>query len=88
MNKPKSIRPFKTLDEEAKFWETHDLTKLMINPKTSLDNLPLLESEKEEVMTLRVQKSVKNKIKHIARHKGINPSTLARMWIIEKLHQY
>ena len=26
INKPKPIPPFKTLDEEAEFWDTHDLT--------------------------------------------------------------
>ena len=88
MTKPKPIKPFKTLDEEAKFWDTHELSEVFINPKKPLEQLPLLESEKEEVITLRIQKSVKTNIEQIARLKGINPSTLARMWLIERLHQF
>jgi len=83
--KPKPIKPFKTLDEEADFWDTHDLSELS---KVPLERLPLLETEKEASVTIRVQKSVKAKIEHIARKKGINASTLARMWLIDKLRQF
>lgn len=83
--KLKPIKPFKTLDEEAKFWDTHDLSPLFHNPKTPLSKLPLIESEKEEVITLRIQKSVKKKMKRIAINMGLNTSTLARMWLMEKL---
>jgi len=88
MNKPKPIKSFKNLEEEAKFWDTHDITKLMKNPNTPLSKLLPLDQEKQEVMTLRLQKSVKGKIDKIARTKGINPSTLSRMWLIEKIQEY
>lgn len=81
---PKPIAPFKTLDEEADFWDTHDLSEF---GKVPLLDLPLLETEKEETLTVRLQKSVKNRIKRIARQKGIDTSTLSRMWLIEKLNQ-
>ena len=84
----KPIKPFKTIEEEAKFWDTHDITKLMKNPNTPLSKLLPLDQEKQEVMTLRLQKSVKGKIDKIARTKGINPSTLSRMWLIEKIQEY
>ncbi len=86
--KPKPIPPFKTLDEEADFWDTHDLSLLARDPKIPLSKLPLLEKEKEEVMTIRLQKSAKKEIERIARIKGVNPSTLSRMWLIEKLTQH
>ncbi|OGG07205.1 hypothetical protein A3D05_01640 [Candidatus Gottesmanbacteria bacterium RIFCSPHIGHO2_02_FULL_40_24] len=87
MNKPKPIKPFKTVEEEAKFWDTHDITKLMKNPKTPLSKLLPLEKEKQTVLTVRLQKSVKNKLEQVAKSKGINPSTLSRMWLIEKLYE-
>ncbi len=87
MNRAKPIKPFKTLEAEARFWDTHELSELFVNPTKSLKKLPVLESEKEEIMTVRIQKSVKTNIERVARLKGINPSTLARMWLIEKLHQ-
>lgn len=88
MNKPKPIKPFKTLEAEAKFWDSHELGELFVNPTKPLEKIPLLESEKEEVMTLRIQKSVKTNLERIARLKGINSSTLARIWLIEKLQQF
>jgi len=81
--RPKPIPPFKTLDEEADFWDTHDTSLL---GKVPLMKLPLIESEKEQVMTVRLQQSIKERLSRFARAKGINPSTLARMWIIEKLN--
>ena len=38
--RPKPIPPFKTLDEEADFWDTHDTSLL---GKVPLMKLPLLE---------------------------------------------
>ncbi len=36
-------------------------------------------------MTIRVDKKLANAMKIIAREKGINYSTLARMWLIERI---
>lgn len=88
MNKPKPIKPFKTLEEEARFWDTHDVSGLLHNPRISLHKLSPIEAEKHEVITVRLQKSVKEKLAKIARMKGINFSTLSRMWIIEKLQDF
>ena len=87
MYKPKPIPPFKTLDEEANFWETHDLSPLMGGKHVPLEDLELIEKEKKEVLVIRIQKSIKKKIEKIAKAKGINPTTLSRMWLIEKLAQ-
>ena len=60
---------------------------LMGGKKVALKNLEPLEKEKKAVLIIRIQKSVKNKIERIAKAKGINPTTLSRMWLIEKLSQ-
>lgn len=80
--------PFKTLDEEAEFWDTHDTSLLMKDPSTPLDKLPLIETEKVDTITLRLQKSVKSRLQAIAKRKGINTSTLSRMWLIEKVNEF
>ena len=85
MKRPKPIKPFKSLDEEAEFWDTHDTSKLFKNPKTPLSKLLLIKPEKDVVMTIRVQKTVKDKIEEVAQSKGINSTTLSRMWLIERL---
>ena len=81
----KPIKPFKTLEEEANFWDTHDLSQVFYDSKIPLSALPLIEKEKEEMLTIRIQKSIKDRIVKLARMKGINPTTLARMWLIEKV---
>ena len=48
MKLPKPIKPFKTLEEEAHFWDTHDLSPLYKNPKSPLSKLPLIETEKKK----------------------------------------
>ena len=88
MNRPKPIKPFKTLEEEANFWDTHDISVLFKNPKISLSKLPRIETEKQATMTVRLQASVKKRLTQIARRKGINPSTLSRMWLVEKVHEF
>jgi len=85
MKSPKPIKPFKTLEEEANFWDTHDVSKIFKNPKISLSELLSLEPKKEVIMTLRVQKVVKDKIDKAAKTRGINPATLSRMWLVERL---
>lgn len=84
----KPAKPFNSLDEEAAFWDTHDLSPVFENPKISLSKLEPLESEKEAAITIRLQKSVKDKIEKIAQIKGINAGTLSRMWLIEKVRQF
>lgn len=62
MNRPKPIKPFKTFDEEADFWDTHGVSLLIENPKTPLSKLSLLEKEKEKSITIRVQGWVKDQL--------------------------
>ena len=87
-NSIKPIKPFKTLEEEAKFWDTHDLSPVFENPKISLSKLEPLESEKDAAITIRLQKSVKDKIEKITKIQGINAGTLSRMWLVEKVRQF
>ncbi|MCR4327085.1 MAG: BrnA antitoxin family protein [Nanoarchaeota archaeon] len=87
MKKLKPMKPFKTLEEEANFWDTHDVSPFFDKKKVPLESLELIEKEKKEVLVIRVQKSVKKRIEKIAKAKGINPTTLSRMWLIEKLGQ-
>lgn len=85
MKRPKPIKPFKTLDEEAHFWDTHDFSAVFDRPNTPLSRLPRIKEDKGEVMTIRVEKSLKKAIEKVARTKGINPTTMSRMWIVEGL---
>jgi len=79
----RKIPKFKSDQEAAQFWDTHSLIEFE-------DNLELVKEKvfvkpEKQVMTIRVDKKLANALKIIAREKGINYSTLARMWLIERL---
>ncbi len=77
------IPKFKSDQEAAQFWDTHSLIEFE-------DDLELVKEKvfvkpEKQVMTIRVDKKLANALKIIAREKGINYSTLARMWLIERV---
>lgn len=79
------IPKFKSLEEEANFWDTHSVTDF----EDELEDVKIvveLAKPRDETLVLRVQKSIKENLARIARKRGINTSTLARIWLMEKLH--
>lgn len=85
MTKKKSKIPqFKTIEEEARFWDTHSLADYWGEFK-DVDIVFDLQKPKEETLILRLQKEVKVKLEHAAKRKGLSVSSLARIWLMEKL---
>jgi len=84
VRKKSRIPKFKSIAEEAEFWDTHSITDFE-DETEDVEIVFELDKPREETLVLRVQKEVKEKLKITARKKGLNPSTLARMWLMEKL---
>ncbi len=80
------IPVFQTIKEEAEFWDTHDFTDFL-DELTPVTAKVTLSQPKEETITLRIQATLKKQLASIAAEMGVNTSTLARMWIIEKIRQ-
>jgi predicted DNA binding CopG/RHH family protein len=84
-NKPKSRIPeFKSYEEEAEWWETHNLA----------DYQDEFETVKLEVaknlshgLTIRLDSETLTKLRKRAQKKGIGVTTLIRMWIREHLEE-
>lgn len=73
-----------TYAQEAKFWDTHNLTDFddeTEDVKIVFD----LEKPRTETLVVRLQEDLKARLKQVAKRKGLDVSTLARMWILEKL---
>jgi hypothetical protein len=72
-----------SLEEEALWWETHDLTDLQGEFET-------IEAKfvkpKSEIYSVRFTKDVARKLRTIARRKGVGTTTLVRMWTNERLN--
>lgn len=81
-SKKSRIPEFKSRAEEARFWDSHDIT----------DYLDELKPERVRVarnlsqgITIRFDAETLEQLRTRARKKGIGPTTLARMWILERL---
>ncbi|MDP9473918.1 MAG: BrnA antitoxin family protein [Chloroflexota bacterium] len=78
------IPAFNSIEEEAAFWDTHDFTDF------AEESRPVEVSVGQELaarLTLRLDKADRELLAKQARAKGIGPSTLARMWLKERLRQ-
>ncbi|MBI2039608.1 hypothetical protein HYT18_00870 [Candidatus Microgenomates bacterium] len=75
------MKPFKTLEEEADFWDKHDAIDVFGKDI----KVGLHRANKTDTLTIRFESDDIQKLRQKADHLGIGPTTLARMWIIEKL---
>lgn len=76
-----------TREEEAHFWDTHSLADYW-DELEDVDIVFDMEKPRDEMLVVRLQKELKGKLDTIARSQGLNISTLARMWLIEKMRMY
>lgn len=77
----KPMQPFKTLEEEANFWDKHDAIEILGNNIiVGTHKVP-----KTDTITIRFQPEHIQILKEKALQLGLGPTTLARMWILEKL---
>ena len=75
------MKPFKTYEEEANFWDTHSVLN-EINEGTLVG---FHRANKTGSITIRFQPEYIQILKEKALQLGIGSTTLARMWILEKL---
>ncbi len=76
------IPRFKSREEEAEFWDTHDTTEFedeFVEVKLQVSR-PLIHT-----LAVRMDARTIGQLAVVGRKKGIGPSTLARMWLLERL---
>jgi predicted DNA binding CopG/RHH family protein len=82
--KANRIPQFASREEEAAFWDTHDFTDYQ-------DELRPVQvrfaKNLSQGITVRLDPDSLQQLRAQAHEKGIGPSTLARMWILERLRQ-
>ena len=80
--KKKQIPEFKNRQEMAKFWDTHDFTEY----KDEFKPIRVRFAKKlSEGITIRLDSETLSELRTRAQAKGVGPTTLARMWVIEQL---
>lgn len=81
--KPKEPIPeFKTREEEAEFWDTHDLSDYWAEWKPVKVRFA---KNLSEGITIRLDPETMQRVREEAKRKGIGPTTLIRMWVLERL---
>jgi len=75
---------FTSAEEEAAFWDTHDVTDYL---DESAPVQVTVGQELAQRLTVRLDQADRQELARRARAKGVGPSTLARMWLKERLRQ-
>lgn len=78
----KNIPEFKNREGEAQFFDTHDLADYQHEFKTLKANFA---KNLSEGITIRLDPKTLSELRTLAKEKGLGPTTLARMWVIEQL---
>ena len=75
-----------TYKEEAYWWDAHSFADFW-DELEDVDIVFELKKPRDETLIVRIQKEFKDRLERAARSKGLNISTLARMWLMEKLRE-
>lgn len=84
MAKSKKIPEFKNREEEAKFWDTHSTADYWDSWKPVK---VVFAKNLSSGITVRLNSDVLKKLREKASEKGIGPTTLIRMWVMERLNK-
>ena len=77
------IPDFQSIQEEAAFWDGHDVTDFLDEFKPI--TVEYTQTEKKEVMAIRLAPSLKKRVEEVAQSYDISTSSLVRMWIVDRL---
>jgi predicted DNA binding CopG/RHH family protein len=81
-NTESRIPKFANREEEATFWDTHDISDYWDELKPT--KLKVAKNLSKGI-TIRLDEETLENLRQQAHRKGIGPTTLARMWILERL---
>jgi hypothetical protein len=85
----KSVRAKKlpntdSMQELAKFWDTHDLTDFA----RALEDVgePVFARSKHAPLSVDLPPQALQRVRRLAKSQGVNETTMVREWILERLH--
>lgn len=82
--KKSKLPNFKSAEEEALFWSTHDATEFADEFQPADVQFP---KPQKKLISLRIADADIALLKKVASQKGIGYLTLIRMWVVEKLRE-
>jgi predicted DNA binding CopG/RHH family protein len=78
------IPHFESVEEEAAFWETHDIADYWEEAKPVKVRFA---KNLSEGLHIRLDPESLKELRTLAHEKGIGPTTLVRMWVMEHLRE-
>lgn len=84
--KPSRLPRFKSEEEAAAFWDTHSPEDFPeeFEPVEVKFSRPLIKRG----LTVKLSDETIDELRRLGQEQGIGPSTLVRMWILERLRQH
>lgn len=80
------IPPFKTTEEEARFWDTHSLAEFADELEEVTDVI-FVKAQPKKRITLSIGLEEAAALTQRARQEGVSRSMLVRSWIVDRLRQ-
>ncbi len=77
------VPKLKNVKEERKFWDSHESTDYLDDFEEAKD--VVFVRPKKQVISLRLEPQIINKLKELADQEGLPPTTYARMQIIRAI---
>jgi hypothetical protein len=82
--KPTRIPEFATLEEEAAFWDTHSTADY----EDEFRPVRVRFAKRLSTgVTVRLDPNTLKQLRTLAQERGIGPTTLIRMWVLERLQE-
>ena len=74
-----------SIQELAKFWDTHNLSDF----EQALEEVgePVFVRSKGESLSVHLTPRELQRVRRLAKSKGVNETSMVREWILERLHQ-
>jgi predicted DNA binding CopG/RHH family protein len=82
VSKPVRIPEFATIEDEARFWDTHSTSDYEHEFRPVRTRFAKRLSTG---VTVRLDAETLQQLRTMAQEKGIGPTTLIRMWVLERL---
>lgn len=74
-----------SIEEMARFWDTHDATDF--DDEFEEVTEPVFERKRNNVMVVPLEPKEVEAVEKIARAKGLDKTTLLRQWVLERLRE-
>jgi len=79
------VSQFRSEEEEAEFWSVHSPLEF---PEESEEVEVQVSRPLKSVLSIRLDPEYRQQLREIARHYGVGPTTLARMFIVASINAY